>query len=46
MVCNFCDFKGHHVSVCRKKKIYKEEQAKKRAIKKMEDKEMEEEYEY
>ena len=43
VVCDFCDFKGHHVSVCRKKKIYKEEQAKKRAIKKTEEEEEEEE---
>ena len=44
MVCDFCNFKGQHVSVSRKKKIYKEEQAKKRTIKKTKDGDEEEDY--
>jgi len=42
--CAFCDAKGHHHSVCRKKKAYKEEQSRKRAVKKTEEDEEEQEY--
>ena len=44
MVCAFCDFSDHHVSVFRKKKLYKEEQAKRRTIMKMEGRDEDDEY--
>ena len=37
IICTFCDYPGHHVLVCQKKKQYKEGQAKtaaKRKVKK------------
>ena len=37
-MCAFCDFKGHHISVCRKEKEWKRQQdTKKGSIKKTED---------
>ena len=40
-ICSFCDAPGHHHSVCRKKKRYLEDKKMKRAIKKMDDDDLE-----